>query len=264
MRVGLLRAPNPGLFTGEGTNTWIIEADGHAVVVDPGPMIPDHVTTIRLTLEDVEPVGVLVTHAHPDHAPAANPLADALGVPAYGCGPGPGFQPDIELADGQAVNLGSIEVTAVHTPGHTADHLCFLLDSGLFSGDHIMGGATVIVEHMTEYMESLHRLQAMDLDVIYPGHGPVIKDPQAVLDYYVAHRVERERQILDAIRGGAGTLGGIVAAVYTDVDPALHFAAGQSVGAHLRKLAGEGLVEIMRGADDWTAPVRAVPPGDTG
>jgi len=263
MNVALLRAPNPGLFTGEGTNTWIVESAGRAVVIDPGPMIGDHITAIRLSLEGLVPVAVLVTHTHPDHAPAANPLADALGVPAHGCGPGPGFQPDVEIGDGDVIRVGEESLTAVHTPGHSADHLCYRYDSALFSGDHIMSGSTVVVEHMTEYMESLARLQELDLEVIYPGHGAVIKDPAAVLEYYVVHRKEREQQILEAVRAGAATLGSVVARVYVDVEPALHFAAGQSVGAHLRKMAGEGLVEIPLGADDWSSPVYPAERADT-
>jgi glyoxylase-like metal-dependent hydrolase (beta-lactamase superfamily II) len=257
MKVTLLRVPNPGLFTGEGTNTWIIEAGGAAAVVDPGPVIPDHLTAIRLALEGLEPVAVLVTHTHPDHAPAANPLGAGLGVPTYGCGPGPGFLPDVEVGDGQPILLGDAEVTALHTPGHTADHVCYLVEGALFTGDHVIGGSTVVVEHMPEYLDSLQRLRGLDLKVMYPGHGSVIRDPGGVLDYYLEHRMQRERQILAAVRNGATTLGAVVAAVYAEVDRSLHFAAAQSVGAHLRKLADEGLVEIPMGADDWGAPVQA-------
>lgn len=257
MKVGLLRAPNPGLFTGEGTNTWILESAGAGAVVDPGPVIPAHLTAIRLALEGLEPVAVLVTHTHPDHAPAANVLAAGLGAPTYGCGPGPGFVPDVEVGDGQVIPVGDLEIVAVHTPGHTADHVCYLAGRELFSGDHVVGGSTVVVEHMVEYMDSLRRLQALDLDVMYPGHGPVIKDPQSVLASYIEHRELRERQVLEAVRAGASSLGAVVAAVYSDVDRSLHFAAAQSVGAHLRKLAGEGLVELPMGADDWGAPVEA-------
>ncbi len=257
MRVRLLRAPNPGLFTREGTNTWLIESGGAAAVVDPGPVISSHMTAIRLALEGLEPAAVLVTHTHPDHAPAANPLAAGLGVPTYGCGPGPGFVPDVEVGDGQPVPVGDAEVIAVHTPGHTADHVCYLSGSALFSGDHVIGGSTVMVEHMAEYMDSLRRLSKLDIEVIYPGHGPVISNPGEVLEHYLEHRLSREQQILDAVRGGADTLGAVVAAVYSEVDRSLHFAAAQSVGAHLRKLGEEGLVEIPMGADDWGAPVYA-------
>lgn len=256
MRVSLLRAPNPGLFTGEGTNTWIVESAGAAAVIDPGPVLPGHLTAIRLALEGLDPVAVFVTHTHPDHAPAANQLAAGLGVPSYGCGPGPGFLPDVEMRDGQSVQLGDIEVTALHTPGHTADHVCYLAERSLFSGDHVIGGSTVVVEYMAEYLDSVRRLQQFEIATIYPGHGPVITDPSGTLQYYLEHRLEREREILEAVRDGAASLGAIVASVYAEVDRSFHFAAAQSVGAHLRKLADEGLVEIPMGADDWGAPVR--------
>jgi glyoxylase-like metal-dependent hydrolase (beta-lactamase superfamily II) len=161
------------------------------------------------------------------------------------------------VGDGQRIPLGDSEVTALHTPGHTADHVCYLIEGGLFSGDHVIGGSTVVVEHMAEYLDSLRRLRDLGLKAMYPGHGAVIRDPAGVLDYYLEHRMQRERQVLAAVRNGAGTLGGVVAAVYAEVDRSLHFAAAQSVGAHLRKLAGEGLVEIPMGADDWGAPVYA-------
>jgi glyoxylase-like metal-dependent hydrolase (beta-lactamase superfamily II) len=187
-------------------------------------------------------------------------LADGLGVPCYGCGPGPGFLPDVEIGDGDVIAVGDTEAVAVHTPGHSPDHLCYRVDDALFSGDHVIDGSTVIVEHMADYMDSLHRVRRMNLQHIYPGHGEVINNPAAVLDAYIVHRMRREEQILEAVRDGARTLGEVVLQVYTDVDPALHGAAAISVGAHLRRLIGDGLVVAPMGTDEWAARVSPAPP----
>lgn len=255
-----LLAPNPGLFTGPGTNTYLVVSEGEALVIDPGPRLDDHEGRIVDALADLEPVGVVVTHTHPDHAPLANPLARALDVPALGWAPGPEFEPDARLSEGDAVAVGDARVRVIHTPGHADDHLCFLAGTALFTGDHIMGGSTVIVDDMTRYLASLARLQTVELSRLYPGHGPVIDDPTAVIEYYIEHRLERERQVVDAVRAGAGTVGGIVSEVYSDVDPAYHPLAAMSVAAHLRKLMAEGTVAFTpESADDlWSALVTLI------
>jgi glyoxylase-like metal-dependent hydrolase (beta-lactamase superfamily II) len=244
MRVDLVLAPNPGLYTGPGTNTWIVAAGADAVVIDPGPVIAEHQAAIRSGVADLDVGAVLVTHTHPDHAPAANELADRLGVPAIGFGPGPDFSPDRTIADGDVVTCGGLEVSCVATPGHTPDSVSYRMVNALFTGDHIMGGSTVVIEDMTDYMASLQRLQDIGLETIYPGHGPVIDAPDAVIADYVAHRMERERQIVDALVRGAVSLGEIVVDVYADVDPGLHPAASMSVSAHLAKLKAEGRVLV--------------------
>lgn len=254
MKVDHVLAPNPGPFTGPGTNTWIVSSQGMAIVVDPGPEIASHAAAIRAALDGLETVAVLVTHNHPDHAPMANGLAAAMGVPAIGFGPGPGFSPDRPIADGESVSFGSTVALCVATPGHTPDSVCFRVDDALFTGDHIMGGSTVVVEDMSAYLESLHRLQGTGLEVIYPGHGPVIDAPDAIIAEYVSHRLERERQILGALGGGASTLGEIVLEVYRDLDPALRPAAAMSVTAHLMKLVGDERVRCAVGPM-WDSPV---------
>jgi glyoxylase-like metal-dependent hydrolase (beta-lactamase superfamily II) len=254
-------APNPGLFTGPGTNTYVARDGGECVVIDPGPVIPEHLAAVRAVLGDDRPVGVLVTHTHPDHAPAANPLAADLGVPAYGFARGPSFNPDVPLADGDGVVFGGARLVAIHTPGHSADHLCYLGGAVLFTGDHVMGGSTVVIEDLTAYLRSLRRVRALDAALFHPGHGPRIDDPGAVVDYYIAHRMEREQQILSALAAGAGTVGEVVEAVYTDVDPALHPVAVHSVAAHLVKLQLEGRVEFG-GEAEWEAPVGPVEEAD--
>jgi glyoxylase-like metal-dependent hydrolase (beta-lactamase superfamily II) len=153
-------APNPSLFTGPGTNTWVVASEDEAIVIDPGPEIPEHIASIHGVLAGLAPRAVLVTHSHPDHAPAANPLAKDLGVPAVGPAPGPDFRPDRTIADGERVDFGGSAAVAVATPGHTPDSMSYRIGDALFTGDHIMGGSTVIVEDMADYMASLRVLQA--------------------------------------------------------------------------------------------------------
>ena len=259
MKVDLVLAPNPSLFTGPGTNTWVVSSEGEAIVIDPGPMIERHLAAIRTALDGLAPMAVLVTHTHPDHAPAANPLAADLGVPAIGRAPGPGFRPDRTIADGERVEFGASTASAIATPGHTPDSTSYRVGDALFTGDHIMGGSTVIVEDMADYMASLRAVHGTGLSRIYPGHGPVIDDPDALVAGYIAHRLDREAQILAAVRQGARTVGEVVEGVYRDVDPALHPAAALSVSAHLRKLAAEGAVAFPSPDLGWEAPVEAAP-----
>ena len=256
MKVERVLAPNPGLFTGPGTNTYVVGDDSGVVVIDPGPRDDGHLDAIVDTIGS-RPVGaVLVTHTHLDHAPLANPLARDLGVPAVGYGPGPEFVPDQVLAEGDAVAAGATDLVAVHTPGHADDHMCFLAGEVLFTGDHIMGGSSVMVDDVARYMESLQRLQGMALAKLYPGHGPEMQEPQEVISWYIAHRREREVEILRAVRAGAGTIGAVVEAVYVDVDSSLHPMAARSVAAHLRKLRSEGAVDLA--GDGWADRVDPV------
>ena len=258
MNVGVVLAPNPGPFTGRGTNTWILTSKGSAVVIDPGPVIAAHREATLAALAGSDPVAVLVTHNHPDHAPAANDLAGQLGVPAIGPAESAEFSPDRLISDGEVVVCGAVDLVAVATPGHTPDSTCYRAKNALFTGDHIMGGSTVIVEDMVDYLESLRRLRGIGITRLYPGHGDVMRDAEAVLGEYLDHRLEREAQILRAIGGGAGTVGEVVHTVYRDVDPILHPAAALSVDAHLRKLAADGSVTYA-GAGGWDALVSKAP-----
>jgi glyoxylase-like metal-dependent hydrolase (beta-lactamase superfamily II) len=152
LNIDRVLANNPGPFTGPGTNTWLLDdGAGSVVVIDPGPVDDKHSRAILELLGSRDLVAVLVTHTHIDHAPLANPLARELGVPAVGHGPGPQFEPDIRLLDGARFPVGRIELAVVHTPGHSDDHLCFRAGNALFSGDHIMGGSSVMVETMGPY-----------------------------------------------------------------------------------------------------------------
>ncbi|WKZ81981.1 MAG: MBL fold metallo-hydrolase [Acidimicrobiia bacterium] len=257
MRIELVLAPNPGPMTGPGTNCWVVSSGGEAVVIDPGPDEPAHREAIVDASTGLTVAAVLVTHLHPDHTPLANPLGVLLGAPVMGAASGPGFDPDRTLADGDRVEFGDRSLEVIATPGHTPDSLSYRVDDRLFTGDHIMGGSTVIVEDMAQYMESLRKVLGIGVEAIHPGHGPVLDRPDDVVAEYLAHRLERERQVLEAVRSGAGSVGAVVERVYADVDRGLHAAAAISVEAHLRKLAGDALVRF-HGAG-WHAPVEPVP-----
>lgn len=240
-------APNPSLYTGPGTNTYILSDSAVAVVIDPGPVIPSHLDAVVAALGDDEAAAIVVTHTHPDHAPAANPLGKRLGVPVLGFGPGPDFTPDRRLGDGDRFEHGELSLVAVHTPGHAADHLCYLVGDLLFTGDHIMGGSTVVIEDAAAYMDSLQRVADLRPRHLYPGHGPELPDAEAAVTNYIEHRKARERQIVDAVAGGATSVDDLVAVVYGDIDPGLHGAAEYQVRTQLKKLAAEGRVSWRPG-----------------
>ena len=230
--VRMVRAPNPSVLTLEGTNTYIVGT----IVIDPGPNIPEHLEAV---LDEAPGVSLVVlTHAHPDHAQGAATFADMARAPLASFRDG--------IADGQVLGEDGVTLRALHTPGHSSDHLCFFLEEGraLFSGDHVLGRGTSVVAHpdgdMAAYMASLERVRALQPARVYPGHGPVVEDPAGVLDHYIAHRLEREQQVLDAMDAGATTVGEMVKRIYADYPVALHPAAGLSVMAHLEKLRHEG------------------------
>ncbi len=255
MKIDRVLAPNPGLFTGPGTNTWVVTSRGESIIIDPGPVIESHLASIRTAVSGTLVRAILVTHTHPDHAPAANGLALEMGVPAVGSGPGPEFSPDRTIVDGEGVGFGELEAVCVSTPGHTPDSVCYRVGDRLFTGDHIIGGSTVVVENMGDYLESLRKIQDTGLEILLPGHGPRIETPDAIIVQYISHRLERERQILGALERGADSLGLIVTEVYRDIDEALHPIAAMSVAAHLAKLSVDGRVEV-EAEPDWASEVR--------
>ncbi len=242
MRIQRILANNPGPFTGPGTNTWLVDDSGEYIVIDPGPVDDLHRDRIVDHAEQLTPIGVLVTHTHIDHAPLANALARELGVPAYGHAPGPDFEPDLRLGEGSVLDIGQTRLVVVHTPGHSDDHLCFRLADVLFTGDHIMGGSSVMVEDMGSYLASLEKLHGTGLSRLNPGHGEEMDHPDQVIDWYLEHRRQRHEEILDAIRGGAGSVDEIVEVVYREVDRALYPLAARSVDAHLVLLFEEGRI----------------------
>ncbi len=246
MKIVRVLANNPGPFTGPGTNTWLVDdGNGQVVVIDPGPIDSAHRAAIEAAVAGRRVWAVLVTHTHPDHAPLANPIATDLSVPALGYGPGPGFEPDVLLKEGSRVEAGSLRFEVIHTPGHSDDHLCFRAGGALFSGDHIMGGSSVMVESMGSYLRSLEKLRGTGLERIHPGHGDEMDNPDDVIDWYVAHRLQRHEEILSAIRKGADSVPVIVETVYQEVDKSLHPLAAMSVRAHLGLLMEEGRIAFQ-------------------
>src|SRR6516164_5771420 len=255
-------ANNPGPFTFRGTGTYVV-GQGEVAVIDPGPDLTEHVAALLAGLAGEEVTHILVTHTHRDHSPAAA-LQAATGAPTYGFGPHAGgkrgdpaveeggdwdFVPDRTLRDGERVIGSGWVFEAVHTPGHTSNHLCFgLQDSGvLFSGDHVMGWSTSVIAppdgDMAAYMASLDKLLGRPDSVYWPTHGLAITEPQDHVRAFIAHRRERESGILECLRAGVGLVDGIVERLYVGLQPGLHRAAGRSVHAHLIDLVGRGLVE---------------------
>lgn len=246
MKIDRILANNPGPFTGPGTNTWLLDdGSGFVIIIDPGPVDSKHATAIMEAVSDKTVDQILVTHTHSDHAPLANPLARDLGVPAVGYAPGPNFEPEIRLLDGARFDVGSLEVQVVHTPGHADDHLCFRAGNVLFTGDHIMGGSSVMVEKMGPYLDSLEKLKGGGLVRLHPGHGESMDDPDEVIDWYLAHRLQRHEQVFDAISQGAETVPDIVEVVYSEVDSSLHPLAARSVDAHITLLIDQDRITLQ-------------------
>jgi len=249
--VRVLRAPNPSPITLEGTNTYLI-GERAPVVIDPGPAIDAHLDAV---MEEAGEVSlVLLTHRHPDHAESAGRFASSAKAPlaAYAGAPVDGCEPDT-IFDGKRIAANGATLIAMYTPGHASDHLSFLLEdeNALFSGDHVLGRGTSVIAwpdgDLGAYMDSLERARTAAPKRIYPGHGPVIEDPAPVLDYYIEHRKQREREVHAALVAGDTTIEEIVGRIYAAYDRALWGAAGLSVRAHLEKLRTAGLVEESAG-----------------
>lgn len=250
-------APNPSLMTGPGTNTFLITAPGApCVVIDPGPAIETHLAAIVVAAAPYGGVErILITHGHPDHVEGAPRLRELTGAPVLAWSREGSPAADTIIADGEVLRVGERSVRALHTPGHRFDHHSFLLeDAGaIFAGDLVAGTGTVVIAppegDLLDYMASLQRLLALDLRMILPAHGPTIEEPRALLEQYIAHRHDRERQVLAGLAGGPGTVGALVEGIYTDVDPRLHPVAALSVTAHLHKLEREG--RVARDGERW-------------
>ena len=253
-----LVAPNAGMMTGPGTNTYLLGVRDVAVI-DPGPAIEGHIDAI------VDAVGVavrwvLVTHTHSDHSPAAPLLARRTGAALLGR-PAPSgihqdatFHPDRVLEDGEVISTEEFALEVIGTPGHASNHLCYLHSQlrWLFTGDHIINGSTVVIDppdgSMAEYLQSLRRLESFEIEAIAPGHGEVIADPMAAIGWIIAHRLERERMVAAAVLANPGhTSRELVPRVYDGINPALHEVAERSLLAHLEKLEQDGRVLCLEG-----------------
>ncbi len=243
MKIESITAPNPGPFTLDGTRTWLL---GETAVIDPGPDVASHIASILEARPRLDTI--LITHRHADHAPAAVPLAQRSGARILA--PRGVLDDGVvarRLSAGDVIEVEGESVSVVATPGHTAEHVCYLMGDGhLFSGDTILGRGTTAIfppdGDMADYLDSLRRLREYRLTAIHPAHGPDIEDPIAVIDAYIAHRLERERQVMAAVTSGASTIDDIREAVYPDLDAALAAGATAQITAHLIKLKREGRV----------------------
>lgn len=241
-RARAVLADNPGPMTLDGTNTWVLREPGatESVVVDPGPLLDEHLDAI---IEAAGPVGLIVsTHRHADHTEAVERFAALTGAPARAVDPDHTVGAD-PLVDEESIDVGGLRLTVVATPGHTSDSVCLLLpeDGSLLTGDTVLGRGTTIIAHpdgsLGPYLESLELLRRIvdrhDVKRLLPGHGPVVEDPAAVLDYYLAHRHDRLEQVRGALAEGAVSARDVVEKVYADVDESLWPAAEVSVQAQL-------------------------------
>lgn len=246
-------APNPGVMTGPGTNTYLVGID-EVAVIDPGVDVESHLDAIVGCGGD-RIRWILCTHTHPDHSPGAAPLKKRTGAEVLAFESRDGLDVDTQITEGFRIEATEFRLRAVHTPGHASNHLCYLLEGErlLFSGDHIMQGSTVVIAppdgDMGAYLESLERIRSMRLRFIAPGHGHLIDDPRSIIDDYIQHRLEREQQVLASVHAGDRTADQIVARLYPDLIDELVCRAKQTVHAHLRKLATEGKV-TTQDADD--------------
>jgi glyoxylase-like metal-dependent hydrolase (beta-lactamase superfamily II)/8-oxo-dGTP pyrophosphatase MutT (NUDIX family) len=251
-------APNPGMMTGPGTNTYLV-GEQELAVIDPGPAIDAHVQAV-LAAGAGRIRWILCTHTHIDHSPAAAALKAATGAVVIGrpAPPHPGqdhgFAPDRQLAHGDRFMFGGLTLRALHTPGHASNHLCYLLENTrmLFTGDHVMQGSTVVINppdgDMRAYLASLELLLDEDVLILAPGHGYLIGEPHREARRLIRHRLAREQKVVAALaRLGGPAPDELVRDVYDDVSERLHGVALRSLRAHLEKLAAEGRAREAEG-----------------
>ena len=250
-----ITAPNPGVFTGGGTNTYLVGRED-LTLIDPGPNIKEHIDEI-IRVGENKIKRILVTHTHTDHSPAALPISKVLDVPMYGrlidgesSWEDETFIPDVILNDADIINTDEYTLEAIHTPGHASNHLCFLIKelNCLITGDHIMDGSTVVIGppdgNMADYLESLNKLFKYKIDCLAPGHGNFMYEPKKVIESIIRHRLSREAKVLRRLEDvGDIDLESLTAIVYDDVPEQLHPIAKFSLEAHLLKLLNEGVIK---------------------
>jgi glyoxylase-like metal-dependent hydrolase (beta-lactamase superfamily II) len=271
-----LTAPNPGLMTGPGTNTYLV-GDVEPVVVDPGPDDATHTAAIVAAAEPLGPIRtIVVTHTHVDHAPGAAALAAATGARIVGFGPAESFAPDecvgegwslsSPLASGSAASPSALTLRALHTPGHASDHLCWLIEEHamLCTGDHVMHGSTVVIRppdgDLHQYLASLARVrdEVPALRTLAPGHGRLMDHVPDVIDALIAHRLGRHERVAEVLaRRGEGSVDELLAEVYGDVTERQLPVARFSLWAHLRALTEEGRAALV-GTDDTGVPADTI------
>lgn len=263
-------APNASPFTFTGTQTYLVGGNDGLAVIDPGPAEQAHLAALEAAIGDAQVTAIMCTHTHRDHSPAAAPLAERTGAPIVGCAPlvlesdaprvdapfDKNYYPDRVLADGEQLSGPGWTLSAIATPGHTSNHLCFALEQSgaLFTGDHVMGWSTSVVVppdgDMADYMASLARLYKREDRIYYPAHGPAVERPRQLVRGMIGHRRQRERQIVKLLGEEARAVAELVPAMYRGVSEKLWPAAGQSVHAHLIDLERRGIV--ARSGDIWT------------
>jgi len=242
-----ITAPNPGAFTLDGTRTYLL---GESAVIDPGPDIDSHIEAIRAAMPRLETI--LISHRHGDHAPAAVPLKRLTGSRILAPhGVLDDSVVDQRIAGGETIAIEDEVLYVIATPGHTREHVCFLTAAGdLFSGDTVLGEGTTTIfppdGSMRDYIASLRLLLTHYPKRIYPAHGPTCDDAPTLIEQYIAHRLEREKQVFDALANGATSAAAMRQRIYPDLDPRLAVAAEIQISAHLTKLVEDGMV-VQRG-----------------
>ena len=272
-------ANNPSKYTYLGTGTYIVGA-GDVAVIDPGPLLDEHRDALAAALDGERVRAILVTHCHSDHSPLAAWLREETGAPTIAFGPHGAsssttgstipsgeeppadevkleetidteFEPDVRVGDGEVAAMGAgWTMRAVHTPGHTSNHMCYALDEerALFTGDHVMGWSTTVVSppdgDMRAYIDSLRKVMARDDVSLWPTHGAPVTSPKPFLEAFLEHRLEREAQVLGAVRSGLSDIDAMVKTLYADVREELHKPAARSVLSHLIKLVDDGAVTV--------------------
>jgi glyoxylase-like metal-dependent hydrolase (beta-lactamase superfamily II) len=267
-------ANNPSKYTYLGTGTYIV-GHGDVAVIDPGPMLDEHRDALTASLEGTRVRAILVTHCHSDHSPLAAWLREQTGAPTIAFGPHGSvesgaaddgeieegvtleettdleFDPDVRVGDGEVAAMGDgWTMRGVHTPGHTSNHMCFALDEeqALFTGDHVMGWSTTVVSppdgDMRDYIDSLRKVMARNDLSLWPTHGAPVTEPKPFLQAFLEHRLEREAQVVAAVRSGVSDIEGMVKQMYADVREELHKPAARSVLSHLVKLVDDGVVTV--------------------
>lgn len=250
-------APNPSVLTGPGTNTYLVGGETTLVCIDPGPDDDSHLAAILevAAARGAHITAIVLTHSHPDHRPLAARLAASTGATVHCFDPSAGSDGAQAIRDGDVVRADAVSLIAVHTPGHTRDHLCFhdAASRTLYTGDHILSGTTTVIHpgegDMSDYMDSLRRVRDVSPATIYPGHGERVDDAESLIDEYIDHRVEREAQVLDAARSHASSFAprDLVPNLYVGYPVDVYPLAAWTVEAHLDKLVLEGLIDRIDG-----------------